>query len=131
LQAYYHVAEDGIARWGASAEKISVMRDTDPNMASLVAPETPLSHRARTLAADTVAQHRQIDGKAFRTSIRCRTNGTDQESSERDADGRRLWETPGKRGKNEKEESAGNDASAAEAEQRSIGAVGYEAGFTG
>jgi hypothetical protein len=63
---------------------------------------------------DTAAQHRQIDGdKRSELASGIGQTEQDQESSERDADGRRLWETPGKRGKNAKEESADNDASAA------------------
>ena len=62
---------------------------------------------------DTAAQHRQIDGneRSERASGVGQTE-EDQESSERDADGRRLWEGPAKRGKDAKEEPAGDDASA-------------------
>jgi hypothetical protein len=62
---------------------------------------------------DTAAQHRQIDGNE-RTEQASGIGQTeeDQESSERDADGRRLWERPAKRGKNGKEEPASEDAAA-------------------
>jgi hypothetical protein len=62
---------------------------------------------------DTAAQHRQIDGNE-RTERASGIGQTeeDQESSERDADGRRLWERPTKRGKDAKEEAAVEDASA-------------------
>jgi hypothetical protein len=62
---------------------------------------------------DTAAQHRQIDGneRSERASGVGQTE-QDQESSERDADGRRLWEAPGKRKRDSKEESAGDDAAA-------------------
>jgi hypothetical protein len=62
---------------------------------------------------DTAAQHRQVDGNE-RTEQASGIGQTeeDQESSERDADGRRLWERPGKRGKNGKEEPASEDAAA-------------------
>jgi len=62
---------------------------------------------------ETAAQHRQIDGneRSERASGVGQTE-QDQESSERDADGRRLWEAPGKRGKDAKGEQAGDDASA-------------------
>ena len=48
---------------------------------------------------DSVAQHRQVDGseKAERAAGIGQTE-QDQESSERDADGRRLWEAPVKSG---------------------------------
>jgi hypothetical protein len=62
---------------------------------------------------DTAAQHRQIDASE-RSELASGIGQTeqDQESSERDADGRRLWEAPGKRKKDSKEELAGDDASA-------------------
>src|SRR6188472_2926093 len=62
---------------------------------------------------DTAAQHRQIDGNE-RTELASGIGQTeqDQESSERDADGRRLWERPGKRGEETKGEQAGDDAAA-------------------
>lgn len=61
---------------------------------------------------DTASQHRQIDGNE-RTEQASGIGQTeeDQESSERDADGRRLWERAGKRGKDGKEEPAGEDTS--------------------
>ena len=60
---------------------------------------------------DTAAQHRQIDGneRSERASGIGQTE-EDQESSERDADGRRLWEGPAKRGKDAKEEPTADDA---------------------
>jgi len=62
---------------------------------------------------DTAAQHRQIAGNE-RTEKASGIGQTeqDQESSERDADGRRLWEAPTKRGKDGKEEPASDEASA-------------------
>src|SRR5262245_44253399 len=54
---------------------------------------------------DTAAQHRQVDGNE--RSERAAGIGQteqDQESAERDADGRRLWEAPAKRGKDGKEQ---------------------------
>src|SRR3954447_6508405 len=62
---------------------------------------------------DTAAQHRQMDGNE-RTERASGVGQTeqDQESSERDADGRRLWERPAKHGKDGKEEPAGEDGSA-------------------
>lgn len=54
---------------------------------------------------DTAAQHRQVDGNE--RSERAAGIGQteqDQESSERDADGRRLWETPTKPKRDEKAE---------------------------
>jgi hypothetical protein len=62
---------------------------------------------------DTAAQHRQIDGneRSERASGIGQTE-EDQESSERDADGRRLWEGPAKRGKDAKEEPTADDATA-------------------
>src|SRR5688572_26092548 len=56
---------------------------------------------------ESLAQHRQVDGS--QRSERAAGIGTteqDQESSERDADGRRLWETPTK-----KKEAAGQPTS--------------------
>jgi hypothetical protein len=63
---------------------------------------------------DTAAQHRQIDGneRSERASGIGQTE-QDQESSERDADGRRLWEAPSKKkAKDTKDEPAADDASA-------------------
>jgi hypothetical protein len=56
---------------------------------------------------DTAAQHRQIDAneRSEQASGIGQTE-QDQESSERDADGRRLWEGPTKRGKEGTAESA-------------------------
>jgi hypothetical protein len=61
---------------------------------------------------DTAAQHRQIAGNE--RSERAAGIGQteqDQEASDRDADGRRLWESPDKDGKDAKEEPASDDAS--------------------
>src|SRR4051812_48995592 len=57
---------------------------------------------------DTAAQQRQTDGNE-RTELAAGIGQTqeDQESSERDADGRRLWEKPTKQGKDKKDESSG------------------------
>src|SRR5262245_12968291 len=54
---------------------------------------------------DTAAQHRQVDGneRSERASGIGQTE-QDQESSDRDADGRRLWEAPAKPGKDRKGE---------------------------
>jgi hypothetical protein len=55
------------------------------------------------LQKDAIAQHRQID--ADRQAERAAGIGQteqDQESSERDADGRRLWETPSEAAKDKK-----------------------------
>ena len=62
---------------------------------------------------DTAAQHRQIDGKerSERASGIGQTE-EDQESSERDADGRRIWEGPAKRRKDATDEPTVDDASA-------------------
>src|SRR4249919_2214218 len=62
---------------------------------------------------DTATQHRQIDGneRSERASGIGQTE-QDQESSERDADGRRLWEGPAKRGKDAKDDPKGDEASA-------------------
>ncbi len=54
---------------------------------------------------DSAAQHRQLDGN--QRSERAAGIGQteqDQESSERDADGRRLWEAPGKPSKDGKDQ---------------------------
>ena len=61
---------------------------------------------------DTAAQHRQIDGD-LRSELASGIGQTeqDQESSERDADGRRLWEKPAKRGKDTEVEPTGDNAS--------------------
>jgi hypothetical protein len=61
---------------------------------------------------DTAAQHRQIAG-AERSEKASGIGETerDQESSERDADGRRLWEAPAKTGKEPNDEPVGDDAS--------------------
>jgi hypothetical protein len=62
---------------------------------------------------DTAAQHRQTDANE-RTELASGIGQTeqDQESSERDADGRRLWERPAKRGKDAKADLVGEDISA-------------------
>jgi hypothetical protein len=62
---------------------------------------------------DTAAQNREIAGNE-RTEKASGVGQTeqDQESSERDADGRRLWERPAKRAKDAKGEPVGDDASA-------------------
>jgi hypothetical protein len=77
---------------------------------------TPLSQTAgaetERTQRDTASQHRQIDGNE--RSERAAGIGQtekDQESSERDADGRRLWEAPGK-GKDAKDEPVSDDGSA-------------------
>src|SRR4029079_15605341 len=59
---------------------------------------------------DTAAQHRQISGneRSERASGIGQTE-QDQESSERDADGRRLWEKQPKDGKEAKEEPKSDD----------------------
>ncbi len=61
---------------------------------------------------DTAAQHRQIDAneRSEKASGIGQTE-RDQESSERDADGRRLWEGPAQPGEDAKEPVA-DDASA-------------------
>src|SRR4029079_19434868 len=66
---------------------------------------------------DTAAQHRQLAGaeRSERASGIGQTE-QDQESSERDADGRRLWEAPGKR-KNDEKNDAPADDTAAQAKQ--------------
>jgi hypothetical protein len=66
---------------------------------------------------DTAAQHRQVDGneRSERASGIGQTE-QDQESSERDADGRRLWEGPAKRGRDGKAEPA-EDTAIGEARQ--------------
>jgi len=63
---------------------------------------------------DTASQHQHVDGneRSERASGIGQTE-QDQESSERDADGRRLWEAPSKKkGKKVKDESVVDDASA-------------------
>jgi hypothetical protein len=56
---------------------------------------------------DAQAQGRQVDSeeRAERAAGIGQTD-EDQESSERDADGRRLWETPGQEDKESKEDDA-------------------------
>src|SRR3954447_18975617 len=60
---------------------------------------------------DTAAQHRQINGneRSEKASGIGQTE-QDQESSERDADGRRLFERPGKQTKGTKDEPPGDEA---------------------
>jgi hypothetical protein len=60
---------------------------------------------------ETAAQHREIAGNE-RTEKSSGIGQTeqDQESSERDADGRRLWEGPAKAGKGGKDQPNGEDA---------------------
>jgi hypothetical protein len=62
---------------------------------------------------DTAAQHRQIAGneRSEKASGVGQTE-QDQESSERDADGRRLWEGPTKRGKDATDESMADETDA-------------------
>jgi hypothetical protein len=62
---------------------------------------------------DTATQHRQLDASE-RSELASGVGQTeqDQESSERDADGRRLWEAPGKHKNGSKEEPASDEASA-------------------
>ena len=80
---------------------------------------------------DTAAQHRQIDGDK-RSELASGVGQTehDQESSDRDADGRRLWEAPGKRGKNTKEEPAVDEAAAKQSKDPS-GQSGTKLDLTG
>ncbi len=70
---------------------------------------TPLSQttgsEAERAQKDSLAQHRQVDSNE--RSERAAGIGQteqDQESSERDADGRRLWEAPAKRTKDDGQE---------------------------
>src|SRR3982751_5886339 len=82
---------------------------------------------------DTAAQDRQIDGneRSERASGVGQTE-QDQESSERDADGRRLWEAPAKRGKNAQNEPAGDDASALSKQSKDpTGQAGTKLDLTG
>ena len=61
---------------------------------------------------DTAAQHRQMDGQE-RTERASGIGQTeqDQESSDRDADGRRLWESPDQREKDSRGAEPGEDPS--------------------
>src|SRR5438132_10437600 len=62
---------------------------------------------------ESLAQHRQVDGnERAESAAGIGHTEQDQESSERDADGRRLWEAPGKRAKESKDEQAVEDAAA-------------------
>jgi len=59
---------------------------------------------------DSLAQHRQTDSnQRSESAAGIGQTHKDQESSERDADGRRLWEAPAKAGK---EQRAGDDSEA-------------------
>lgn len=66
---------------------------------------------------DTAAQFRQVDGneRSEKASGVGQTE-QDQESSERDADGRRLWEAPTKPGKDGRDQLA-DSAAGSEARQ--------------
>jgi hypothetical protein len=80
---------------------------------------------------DTAAQHRQIESneRSERASGVGQTE-QDQESSERDADGRRLWEAPGKRGKDDKPEPV-EDESASKQSKDPSGQSGTKLDLTG
>jgi hypothetical protein len=82
---------------------------------------------------DSLAQHRQID--ADQKSERAAGIGQteqDQESSERDADGRRLWEAPSKPGKNAKNNAVSDDpASQARQSKDPSGQSGTQLDLTG
>jgi hypothetical protein len=61
---------------------------------------------------DSLAQHRQVDAnQRADTAAGIGQTHEDQESSERDADGRRLWEAPGKQ-KDLKDQAASEDSTA-------------------
>src|SRR6187549_316031 len=76
---------------------------------------TPLSQTAgaetERTQRDTASQHRQIDANE-RSELASGIGQTeqDQESSDRDADGRRLWEKPAKRDNEDSEEAKATDA---------------------
>ncbi len=62
---------------------------------------------------DSLAQFREADGTEHSESAAgIGQTEQDQESSERDADGRRLWEKSGKRAKDEKARSAAEEMDA-------------------
>ena len=74
----------------------------------------PLSQTAGSEAEraqkDSLAQHRQVDAnQRAENAAGIGQTEQDEESSERDADGRRLWEAPGKR---TKVQQASDDAEA-------------------
>jgi hypothetical protein len=78
---------------------------------------------------ESLAQNRQVDAnqKAENAAGIGQTE-QDQESSERDADGRRLWESPGKPGK----ESGGNVSEAATRQSKdATGQSGTKLDLTG
>src|SRR5215213_1326602 len=82
---------------------------------------------------DTAAQQSQTDAneRSERASGIGQTE-KDQESSERDADGRRLWESPDKRGKHAKSETPGEDASSASQQSKDpTGQSGTKLDLTG
>jgi hypothetical protein len=63
---------------------------------------------------DSLAQHRQVDSnEKSQNAAGIGQTQQDQESSERDADGRRLWEAPGKRGKAKESKDQKEDEDAA------------------
>jgi hypothetical protein len=95
----------------------------------------PLSQTAGSetekLQKDSLAQHRQVaaDEKAERAAGIGQTE-QDQESSERDADGRRLWEAPVD-SKKPKVEQPGEAASAARQSKDATGQSGTQLDLTG
>jgi hypothetical protein len=81
---------------------------------------------------DTAAQHRQISGseRSERASGIGQTE-QDQESSERDADGRRLWEKQSKDGKEAKDEPKSDDLAISKQSKDPSGQSGTKLDLTG
>ena len=62
---------------------------------------------------ESLAQFRQLDAnQRSENAAGIGQTQQDQESSERDADGRRLWEAPSKDGKDAKEKASNDDTAA-------------------